>query len=273
LAGPLRAVTINVAGRLRSASQAGVTVHVAVHTLRGDLSGARYLPRGLNSATSISVALPGEDLATADPVTADVWASGVSGSFAVRGSGLVLSCGEIAPIHDGLKLVSSGDGTIVYQRLTSLSRIRWASRSMVQIDSASRVAQLKAGVSPDAVLLNTAGPVASGRSAGVQVTSVDGDTVAATVHALGAGYLVVADSMQQPGWSAKVDGKPVQLLPAQEAMVAVPVTVGVHRVELSYTVPGQRTGIVVTGGALAVCLGIVILGWRRVRRRPRKVVG
>jgi Bacterial membrane protein YfhO len=271
--GPLRAVTINVAGPLRSASHAGVTVHAIVHTLRGDLTGARYLPRGLSSATSISVAIPGEDLAAADPVAVDVWASGVSGTFALRGSGLLLSCGKIAPIHDGLKLVSSGDGTIVYQRLTSLSRIRWASRSLVQIDPAARVAQLKAGISPDAVLLNTAGPVASGRSAGVQVTSQDGDTVAATVHALGAGYLVVADSMQQPGWSAKVDGRPVPLLPAQEAMVAVPVSAGVHRVELSYTVPGQQTGIMVTGGALVVCLGIVIFGWRRLRRRPRKVVG
>ena len=55
------------------------------------------------------------------------------------------------------------------------------------------------------------------------------------------------------------------LLPANHAMVAVPVSAGVHRVELSYTVPGQRTGTVVTGGAFLVCLGIVALWWWRRR--------
>jgi hypothetical protein len=262
--GPLRAVTVNVAGSVRNAP-AGLTIHVTVHTPRGDLTGARYLANGLSAPQAISVAIPGEDLTTADPVTADVWASGVSGTFALRSNGAAVSCGKVFPVQDGLKLVSSADGTIVYQRLTSLPRIRWASASSVQTDPAARVAQLKAGISPDAVVLNTAGPVASGKPATVRVTRDDGDTVAATVDAAGAGYLVVADSLQQPGWSATVDGRPATLLPANNAMVAVPVSGGVHRVELSYTVPGQRTGAVVTGGAFLVCLGIVALCWRRRR--------
>jgi Bacterial membrane protein YfhO len=267
LSGPLRAVTVNVAGPLRRAGPAGVTVHVTMHTPRGDLTGARYLPGGLGAATSVSVAIPGEDLTTADPVTADVWVSGVSGAFALRSNGAAVSCGKVVPIPDGLKLVSSADGLIVYQRLSSLPRIRWASASSVQTDPAARVAQLKAGISPDAVVLNTAGPVASGKPATVRLTRDDGDTVAATVDAAGAGYLVVADSLQQPGWSATVDGRPATLLPANNAMVAVPVSAGVHRVELSYTVPGQRTGAVVTGGAFLVCLGIVALWWRRRSER------
>lgn len=268
--GPLRAVTVNLAGPLHGAGQAGATVHVTLHTPRGDLTGARYLGGGLKSPAAISVAIPGEELTTADPVTADVWVSGASGTIPLQGSRTAgtrpaLSCGQVVPIHDGLKLVSSAAGAIVYQRLTSLPRIRWASSMAVLTDPAARVARLTAGISPGAVVLNTPGPAASGESAKVHVTTDDGDTIAATVDAAGMGYLVVADSLQQSGWSATVDGNPATLLPADNAMVAVPVGAGVHRVELSYTVPGQRTGALVTGGAFIVCLGIVALWWWRRR--------
>jgi len=265
VSGPIRAVTVNLAGQLRGAGQAGATVHVTVHTPRGDLTGARYLGSGLKSPAAISVAIPGEELTTADPVTADVWVSGASGTVSLQGTKTALSCGEVVPIQDGLKLVSSAAGAIVYQRLTSLPRIRWASTMSVQTDPAARVGQLTAGISPDAVVLNTPGPAASGEPAKVRVTTDDGDTIAATVDAAGVGYLVVADSLQQPGWSATVDGKPATILPADNAMVAVPVAAGVHGVELSYTVPGQRTGALVTGGAFVVCLGIVALWWWRRR--------
>ena len=274
--GPLRAVTVRFLSPLRTASRAGVTVHVRLHTARGDLTGVRYLPEGLDSATAmtpISIAIPGEDLATADPVHAEVWVSGVRDTFALQASGAAVSCGGVVPIADGLKLVSSADGVIVYERLTSLSRIRWASRSSVQSDPAARVRQLKAGISPEAVVLNSAGPVASGSPASLRVTSDDGDRVLATVDAAGAGYLVVADSLQQRGWSATVDGEPGTLLPVNNAMVAVPVSSGVHRVELRYTVPGQRAGMLVTGVALLMCLGIVSLWWHRRRSgRPPEML-
>lgn len=267
--GPLRAVTVNVTEPLRVAGQAGATVHVVLHTPRGDLTGARYFPddrrsaKALGAGKNISVAIPGEDLTGADPVTADVWASGVSGTFALRGRGAGLSCGKVVPIPDGLKLVSSADGAIVYERLTSQPRIRWASKRSVRTDPAARVARLKAGISPHSVVLNVPASAASGKSAKVRVTADDGDTIAATVDAAGMGYLVVADSLQQAGWAATVDGRPVALLPADNAMVAVPVLAGVHHVKLTYSVPGLGTGVLVTGGAFMICLGIVALWWRR----------
>jgi hypothetical protein len=261
--GPLRALTVTVTGTLHSAGPAGVTVHVTLHTPRADLTGARYLGVGPVFPRSISVAVPAEDLGAAVSDIAEVWVSGASGTFALQGSRATLTCGEILPIRDGLKLVSSAAGAIIYQRLTSLPRIRWASATLVLTGQAARVARLKAGISPDAVVLDVPGPAASGESAKVLVTTDDGDTIAATVDAAGMGYVVVADSLQQPGWSAKVDGTQVALLPADNAMVAVPVTAGVHRVELSYTVPGQRAGTLVSGGAFMVCLAIVAWWWGR----------
>jgi hypothetical protein len=48
-----------------------------------------------------------------------------------------------------------------------------------------------------------------------------------------AGYLVVADSWD-PGWSARVDGVPVEVLRADLAFRAVALPAGRHRVELAY---------------------------------------
>jgi hypothetical protein len=174
----------------------------------------------------------------------------------------------VTPVADGLKLVASDAGAIVYQRLTSLPRIRWASTSGVQTDASARVAELKAGIGPTSVLLNVAAPAAENKPATVKVTSGDGDRLAATVDATGAGYLVVADSLQQPGWAATIDGNPADLVPANNAMVAVGVPEGVHQVELTYTVPGQRSGLLISGAALLVVGVILFLSWRRRRTRP-----
>lgn len=279
--GPLRAVVVNVAKPLRGTPRAGFTVHVVLHTSRGDLTGARYYGpdrktvNGLRIMKTIPVAVPGEDLTAADPVTADVWVTGLKGTIALRGRRAAVSCGKVVPIRDGLKLVSSAGGAIIYQRLTSQPRIRWASKMTVLKDPAARVARLKAGIGPDAVVLHDPAPPASGKPAKVRVTSDGGDTIAVNVDAAGSGYLLVADSLQQPGWAATVDGEPVELLPANNAMVVVPVSAGVHRVELGYTVPGQRVGVLVTGGAFLVFLGILAMWWRRRPDRgvpPRSVV-
>jgi len=264
-AGPLRGVSVSFAGPLVGSAGAGATVHVRMHAPRGEITGARSLGRGLVAATPIVVAVPGEDLSTESATSAEVWVTGARLPFALAGNGGVLSCGTVAPTADGLKLVASDAGAIVYQRLTSLPRIRWAATSRVQPDSRSRVAELKAGIGPTSVLLDVAAAASDNRPATVTVISGDGDRLAADVDASGSGYLVVADSLQQPGWAATVDGKPATIVPANNAMGAVPVPAGVHRVELTYATPGLRAGLLVSGVSLLVVGGILVL-WRRSRR-------
>lgn len=265
--GPLRAVTVNFAGPLVKSSDAGATVHVRVHTPSGDITGARWLGGGLAGSAPISVAVPGEAVSAEAAVSAELWVTGAQGLFGLTGRAGIPSCGTVAPVADGLKVVASDAGAIVYQRLTSLPRIRWASTSRVQTDATARVAELKAGIAPTSVLLNIAAPASENKPATVKVLSGDGDRLAANVDAAGSGYLVIADSMQQPGWSATVDGSSVDLVPANNAMVAVRVPAGLHRVELTYTVPGQRSGLIISGASLLV-IGAILLPWRRRRRRP-----
>jgi hypothetical protein len=267
-AGPLRAVTVNFASPLAGSAGAGAYLHVRIHTGRGDITGTRWLGRGLASPAPISVAVPGEDVSAAAATSAEVWVTGARAPFGLAGDAGIPSCGSVAPLADGLKLVASDAGAIVYQRLTSLPRIRWASTSQVQTEAKARVTELKAGIGPKSVLLDIAAPAAENKFATVEVTAGEGDRLAANTNATGAGYLVVADSMQQPGWSASVDGKSADLVPANNAMVAVRVPAGLHRVEIAYTVPGQRSGLLISGASV-LAFGAILLPWRRRRTRPR----
>jgi len=266
-AGPLRAVTVNFAGPLVGHPGAGASVHVRIRTPGGDITGTRHLGLGLAAPTPISVAVPGEDLSAGAATSAEVWVSGTKAPFALAGDAGIPACGTVTPLADGLKLVASDAGAIVYQRLTSLPRIRWASASQVQTDATARVAELKAGIGPTSVLLDVAAPAAENKPATVKVTSGDGDRLAATVDATGAGYLVFADSLQQPGWAATIDGNPADLIPANNAMVAVGVPTGLHQVELTYTEPGQRSGLLISGASLVVAGTILFLSWRRRHAR------
>jgi Bacterial membrane protein YfhO len=268
-AGPLRAVTVRFAGALAGSTGVGATVHVRIQTPSGSLTGARSLGGGLGRPANVSVAVPGEDMSAASATSAEVWVSGARAPFALAGEAGIPACGTVKPAADGLKLVASDAGAIVYQRLTSLPRIRWASTSQVQTDATKRVAELKAGIGPTSVLLDIAAPASEDKPATVKVTAGDGDRLAATVDATGAGYLVVADSMQQPGWTATIDGRPTELVPADNAMVAVRVPAGVHQVELTYTVPGQRSGVLISFASLLVCGGVLLLRRRARHLQPR----
>ena len=66
-----------------------------------------------------------------------------------------------------------------------------------------------------------------------------------------------------PGWTARVDGNPASVVPADLLLRAVPVPAGRHRVELTYRTPQLRTGAAVSVVSWAA---LVILFWWRSRR-------
>ena len=107
----------------------------------------------------------------------------------------------------------------------------------------------------------------AGGSADVQVVRDGGDTIEAVVDADGAGWLVVADSLDD--WTATVDGSSAPVVEADHAVGAVAVEGGTHRVVLSYTPSGWHTGLWVSGGALLALLAIGLAGRISPRRRGR----
>ncbi|MBS2965419.1 YfhO family protein [Actinocrinis puniceicyclus] len=172
---------------------------------------------------------------------------------------------------DGLRLVHVGTNAI-YRRLNAQPRIRWAANSQVVNSRYQRVQLLASGqVGADSVVFSHQVPAASGLPAAVSVDDDGLDTIATTVNAQGAGYLVVADA-DQVGWTATVDGKHTPLLAADEGLVAVAVPAGKHTVTLRFWAPHGTIAypltIVTAVGLVAVVLGEI--WWTRRRRRATK---
>ena len=134
----------------------------------------------------------------------------------------------------------------------------------------AQVAALKAGVPAGTVVLDHPGPSLSGQPAEIRVSADDGAHIAADVTATGAGYLVVADAIQQDGWSVTVDGNAATLVHADAAMGAVAVPAGKHHVAFTYRAPLQRLGAALSAGTALIMLGVLF--WARRRRRPESAV-
>jgi uncharacterized membrane protein YfhO len=76
------------------------------------------------------------------------------------------------------------------------------------------------------------------------------------------GYLVLTDAWY-PGWTATIDGAPVEILRADVAFRAVRVGPGAHRVEFRYEPQTVRAGVAVSAGAWTALLAVALIG--RVR--------
>ncbi len=267
---PLRGISIEAAAGLTPLPQhTGFTLNVAVRQGGKTLESGRYVIGSVPARTEIPIAIAGEDLTSAGPpIAVSATASGLAAPLALAAHDGTLACAAISPKDDGLKLAFADPGSVIYQRLDALPRIRWASRAIVVADPSQRVPTLAHGLPPDEVMLDGPGPAGSGRPADVSVLEDSGDTVSAVVNAEGAGYLVVADAMQQPGWSVTVDGRPAHMVPADDAMVAVALPSGEHVVRFEYSTPGQVAGAALTGLGIVAAVAILIVD--RVSLRERR---
>ena len=214
-------------------------------------------------ATRLVVPVAGEDLA--GPLSARLTLHS-DAPLRVAG-GAVPRLDVTRPGPDGhLDLVYAGDGAVLYRRDTALPRFRWASHAVVVTDPAARLRLLATTRAPDRVVLSGPGPLGSGRPGSVRVVTDGTDGSTTRVTAAGDGYLVVGDAVQH-GWQATVDGRAVPLVPADHALVAVPVPAGTHVVTLAYRPPGQALGAGVSvASVLVLVLAAVLPGWRRRRR-------
>lgn len=80
------------------------------------------------------------------------------------------------------------------------------------------------------------------------------------------GVLVLSDTYY-PGWTARVDGRPAAVWPANAAFRAVALPAGARRVEFTYEPASVAAGLATSGTALVVLAGLAGFAWRR-RARP-----
>jgi hypothetical protein len=99
---------------------------------------------------------------------------------------------------------------------------------------------------------------------GVQVVSYAPERVAVEVRMGCPGYLVLTDA-HYPGWLALVDGRPQDILRANQYFRAVPVPEGQHRVDFRYEPTSFKVGLAMSVLALALIVGGVLWGPLRSR--------
>ncbi|MCL4506280.1 MAG: YfhO family protein [Chloroflexi bacterium] len=84
------------------------------------------------------------------------------------------------------------------------------------------------------------------------------------------GWLIVRDAYY-PGWSARIDGSPAPIIPADSLFRAVAITPGDHQIEFTYEPQSFVTGalISIAGWLLWAAIAMAFL-WRRISRRGMK---
>ena len=95
----------------------------------------------------------------------------------------------------------------------------------------------------------------------VTLTRDDPQEVELTAELRSDGLVIVSD-FHYPGWSATVDGQPVEILKANRAMRGVAVPAGTHHLVFRYQPLSFRLGIVLSSIGLAATAGLGSWAWR-----------
>jgi hypothetical protein len=71
-----------------------------------------------------------------------------------------------------------------------------------------------------------------------------------------------------PGWTARIDGKPVEIMTDNYGAQMLFVELGTHKINLSFTnTPPRNYGAVVSSVALVILCGLIVFGYMQKRRR------
>lgn len=99
----------------------------------------------------------------------------------------------------------------------------------------------------------------------VEYRRPDSDRIEVTVATGQSGVLRIIESWD-PGWTATVNGLPVPIIPAMDALLAVSISAGRHEVRFVYRTPGAAAGQAVSIFSLAL---LCVLFWKLRPTRPR----
>ncbi len=139
--------------------------------------------------------------------------------------------------------------------------VRWATRATPVPDLSSAVDLLtnqpdRVGLPAGVVVQWAPGSAPpAGGSGPIAVDRATGNEIRINVASVGQGLLVFNEAYD-PGWRARVDGRPVPVHRVNAVVQGVVVPAGDHTVRCVYTPPGLRMGCVWSaGGLLALILG------------------
>jgi len=139
-----------------------------------------------------------------------------------------------------------------------ISRVRFLEPSALHTTLVNRFEDVSSVLLLPAEAQSTAAPAPAGGSTrpGVRYARPDPDGIECDVTTDVPGYLRVIESWDT-GWTAKVNDQPAKIWPALDALLAVQLPAGHHRVVFEYRTPGARAGIIVSAASAAILLALV----------------
>ena len=101
----------------------------------------------------------------------------------------------------------------------------------------------------------------------VEDITIDGNVVTAHTEPSGDRILCIA-LPYSIGWSATINGEPVEILEGNRMYMAIPIKAGYNEIELRYETPGIRIGAIISLASLLILA--VMIPIRRKRNVRRK---
>ncbi|MBX7184231.1 MAG: YfhO family protein [Vicinamibacteria bacterium] len=158
-------------------------------------------------------------------------------------------------------------GARVYERMSALPRAFVVWRYRVMPDAAAVLAALREGsvdLANEALLERTPGlaPMSEQGTAEVRIALYEPERVVLDAHLSRPGLLVLGDAWY-PGWEARVNGEPREILTANYVVRAVALGGGSHRVEFTFRPVSFLAGRALSIGTLVAAMAAIALWPRR----------
>jgi len=136
------------------------------------------------------------------------------------------------------------------------------------LDRLAKISPLKEGVVESDIGLKVK-PLPKGGKDEVEITGYSAHEISIKVDACSAGLLVLTDTYY-PAWKAKVDGKPVEIIPTDHLFRGVAVSKGEHEVVFYYDKSLFTAGCFVSLFSFCVLLGLISGNF--IRRKFKKEI-
>lgn len=204
------------------------------------------------------------------PGTSAAWRTTEGGGPAIR---------VVVGQDDGLRLAFA-DGVVIYERLHAQGLVRFFPGYELtnRTEAVRRLASIPSSLRRTALLNSRPASLEPGPADQTGVATLrrrDDDQIEILVESPVPGVVVVAQSLY-PGWEARIDGRPVEIIPADVAFQGVVVPAGRHIVEMMFSPPSLRFGLLLSAVGLAVAALLLVrsrstTGHRRSGPDPTKV--
>ena len=179
---------------------------------------------------------------------------------------------DVAALTAGRPLVFENENVRVYENLDVQPKA-WIVHDVRTVPKAEATTLLQTdAIDPRRTALVEDGTPVTGQpppgtTESVTVTRYEPEYLSFEVAATADGLLVVSE-VYSAGWSAHVDGNPVEILPTDVALRGVPISAGFHTVEMRYRAPWFREGMLISLIAHLLLLAS-IGGWLGSRGRSQ----